>query len=72
MLSKNMKKIESDLNKANLMNINKDSVSVHERLFSDHIVKEVIFNEKKNLIEKFEEARWTMDLLDQGVILCKF
>jgi hypothetical protein len=69
MLSKNMRKIESNFSKVSQMNNKKENV--HQRLFSDHIVKEVILNEKKNLLEKFEETRWTMDLLDQGVLLCK-
>jgi hypothetical protein len=64
-----MRKIESNFQKVN--QLNGQNESVHQRLFSDHIVKEVILNEKKNLLEKFEETRWTMDLLDQGVLLCK-
>lgn len=57
-----MRKIERTFSKVN--QINAQNEGVHQRLFSESIVKEVILNEKKNLLEKFEETRWTMDLLD--------
>ena len=64
-LSRRMRRLE------NAYSYNNNAETIHERLYNDHIVKDIIKNEKKTLIEKYEETRWTMNLLDQGVILCK-
>lgn len=65
-LSKKLRKLENNYNQANMTS---NEGNVHERLHNEHIVREIILNEKKVLIEKYEETKWTMNLLDQGVIL---
>lgn len=65
-LSKKLRMLENSYNQANL---NNHSANIHERLHNEHIVREIILNEKKVLVEKYEETKWTMNLLDQGVIL---
>jgi hypothetical protein len=68
-LSKKLRRLEQNYSQVN--NESGRNETVHDRLYNEHIIKEIIHHEKKNLIEKFEETRWTMNLLDQGVILCK-
>lgn len=65
-LSKKLRKLERDYDQANN---NANVQNVHERLHNEHVVREIILNEKRVLIEKYEETKWTMNLLDQGVIL---